>query len=50
VTLGAGYRLLVTDWMALHLGARNIAFDSDLLGKSKTTQNLQVAFGVSAFF
>jgi hypothetical protein len=36
--------------MALHLGARNIAFDSDLLGESKTTQNLQVAFGVSAFF
>ena len=50
VTLGAGYRLLVTDWMALHLGARNIAFDSDLLGKSKTTQNLQVAFGLTAFF
>ena len=36
--------------MALHLGARNIAFDSDLLGKSKTTQNLQVAFGLTAFF
>ncbi len=50
VTLGAGYRLLVTDWMALHLGARNVAFDSDLLGKSKTTQNLQVAFGLTAFF
>lgn len=50
VTIGAGYRLLVTDWMALHLGARNVAFDSDLLGKSKTTQNLQVAFGLTAFF
>jgi outer membrane beta-barrel protein len=50
VTIGAGYRLLVTDWMALHLGARNIAFDSDLLGKSKLTQNLQVAFSVTAFF
>ena len=50
VTFGAGYRLLVTDWMALHLGARNIAFDSDLLGKSKTTQNLQVAFALTAFF
>jgi outer membrane beta-barrel protein len=50
VAIGAGYRLLVTDWIALHLGARNLAFDSDLLGKSKLTQNLQVAFSVTAFF
>ena len=50
VVLGAGYRLLVTDWMALHIGARDHAFDSDLLGDSKLTHNLQFTFGLTGFF
>ena len=41
MTLGAGYRLLVTDWLAVHLDVRDQMFDSDLLGKDKLTQNLQ---------
>jgi len=50
VALGAGMRLLVTDWLAGHLTVRDLAFDSDLLGKSKQTHNLQVNLGVTAFF
>jgi outer membrane beta-barrel protein len=50
VAVGAGLRLLVTDWVALHLNARDLMFDSDLLGDDKLTQNLQFTFGVSAFF
>jgi outer membrane beta-barrel protein len=50
VAVGAGFRLLVTDWVALHLGVRNHMFDSDLLGKDKLTQNLQAGLGVTAFF
>ena len=50
VALGAGLRLLVTDSIAGHLTVRDLAFDSDLLGKSKQTHNLQVVLGVTAFF
>lgn len=50
VVLGAGYRLLVTDWLALHINARDHAFDSDLLGTRKLTHNLQFTLGLTAFF
>jgi outer membrane beta-barrel protein len=50
VALGAGARVLVTDWLAVHLDVRDHMFESDLLGKNKTTQNLQVGLGFTAFF
>ena len=50
IALGAGYRLLLTDWIAAHLTVRDLAFDSDLLGKKKQTHNLQVGLGFTAFF
>ena len=50
IALGAGYRLLATDWLAVHLDARDLAFESDLLGETKTTHNLQFSLGVTAFF
>jgi outer membrane beta-barrel protein len=50
VVLGAGLRLLANDWLAVHVDARNLAFESDLLGDNKLTQNLQFTFGLTAFF
>jgi len=50
VALGAGLRVLANDWIAVHFDVRNHMFDSDLLGESKLTQNLQVNMGVTAFF
>ena len=50
VALGAGLRVLANDWIALHLDVRDHMFEGDLLGKNKTTQNLQVGVGVTAFF
>jgi len=50
VALGAGLRVLTNDWIAVHFDVRNHMFDSDLLGESKLTQNLQVNLGVTAFF
>lgn len=50
VALGAGLRLLVTDWLAAHLDVRDHAFESDLLGDNKLTQNLNFTLGVTAFF
>lgn len=50
VNFGAGYRFLVTDWIALHVDFRDHIFKSDLLGKDKTTQNLEATTGISFFF
>lgn len=50
MALGAGYRLLATDWLAVHIDARDHAFDSDLLGESKLTHNLNFTLGLTAFF
>lgn len=50
VALGTGLRVLATDWLAVHMTARDLAFDSNLLGKDKLTHNLQFTFGLTAFF
>jgi outer membrane beta-barrel protein len=47
---GAGYRLLLNDWLALRLDARDHVFELDLLGESQTTNNLEFTGGVSVFF
>jgi outer membrane beta-barrel protein len=47
---GFGYRLLATDWLALHLDVRDHIFNSDLLGKDKTTHNLELHGGITVFF
>lgn len=50
LNIGGGFRLLATDWLALHIDVRNHIFNMDKLGEDKTSQNLEVSFGVSAFF
>lgn len=50
VTLGAGFRVLATDWLAGSVEVRDIAFESDLLGRNKLTHNFQFTLGVTAFF
>jgi len=50
VNFGAGYRFLVSDWFAVHLDGRDHMFDSDLLGESKTTHNLEFHGGLTFFF
>jgi len=50
VAVGAGYRLLVNDWIAVHATARDLVFETDLLGSTKTTHNLEFSLGLTAFF
>ena len=50
VTLGAGYRLLLNDWLAAHFDVRDSIFDTDLLGTTKTTHNLETGLGVTVYF
>jgi outer membrane beta-barrel protein len=50
VSFGAGFRVLPTDWMAIHVRMQDRVFDSDLLGESKLTNNLEANIGLTVFF
>ena len=50
VNIGAGYRLLLTDSIALHLDVRDHLFDIDILGEDKTTHNMEGHLGLTVFF
>lgn len=50
VSFGAGYRVLPTDWLAVHIGVEDRVFESDLLGSSKLVNNLEAQLGVTVFF
>ena len=49
-TVGAGLRLLVNEWLAVHVDARDRMFKTDLLGRSQVTQNLEFTISLTAFF
>ena len=48
-TIGTGLRLLVNDWLAVHVDARDRMFKTDLLGRSQVTQNLEFTISLTAF-
>jgi outer membrane beta-barrel protein len=50
LNVGAGYRVLPTDWLSINLGLQAHMFNSDLLGTDKLTSNLQGTLGVTVFF
>jgi outer membrane beta-barrel protein len=50
VSFGAGYRILPTDWLAIHVRMQDRVFDSDLLGEAKLTNNLEANIGLTVFF
>jgi len=50
VSFGAGYKVLPTDWLAITIRMQDRIFDSDLLGESKLTNNLEANIGLSVFF
>lgn len=50
VTVGAGYRLMLTDWFAWRLDVRDNIFDRDSFGSDTTTNNIEITTGASFFF
>lgn len=50
INFGAGYRLLATDWLALHLDVRDHVFEIDVLGESKRAHNIELGTGLTVFF
>jgi outer membrane beta-barrel protein len=47
---GFGYKVLMNDWLAMRVDARDHIFTFDLLGESQTNHNLEFTAGLSVFF
>jgi len=50
VSIGAGYRLLLNDWIALRIDVRDHLFDRDAFGVEETTNNIEVTTGLTFYF
>ena len=50
VNVGFGVRILPLDFLSLRFEVRDYLFSSDLLGESKTTNNLELTGNVGFFF
>ncbi len=50
VNFGAGYRVVPTDWLAVHITVQDRVFQTSLLGTTKLTNNLEARIGTTVFF
>jgi outer membrane beta-barrel protein len=50
VNFGAGFRVLPTDWLALHIDVQDIVFKSNDIGIYQLKNNLQATIGATVFF
>jgi outer membrane beta-barrel protein len=50
VNFGAGFRVLPTDWLALHIDVQDLVFRDDIFSVYRLTNNLQATLGISVFF
>jgi len=50
LNFGFGFRVVPRDWLAVHLTIRDYLFESDFLGTSKVTNNVELSLGVSYIF
>ena len=50
VNFGAGYRVVPTDWLALHVTVQDHVFQTSLLGVTKLTNNIEARLATTVFF
>ncbi len=50
ITMGAGARVLIKDWLAAHLDIRDHVMEIDVLGSNKTAHNFEATLSLTAFF
>jgi outer membrane beta-barrel protein len=50
LSVGAGYRVLFTDYFAVRLDIRDNMFKTDIIGEEKNVQNLSYTISTSFFF
>jgi outer membrane beta-barrel protein len=50
VNFGAGFRVLPTDWLSIHIDVQDLVFRSDVTGVDELKNNLQATIGAAVFF
>jgi outer membrane beta-barrel protein len=50
VNFGVGERLVLTDWLAVHLDVRDHIFETDVTGRTKNVDNIEATLGLTTFF
>jgi outer membrane beta-barrel protein len=50
VNFGAGFRVLPTDWLAIHIDVQDLVYKSSLLGVDRLKNNLQATIGAAVLF
>lgn len=50
IMIGGGYRVLFTDWMAMHISLKDHLYDIELLTSTKTASDLEISTGFTIFF
>ena len=50
LNFGVGTRVLLTDWLAVHMDVRDHVFESDLFGVDKNVHNIEATMGFTTFF
>ena len=50
LNFGVGERLLITDWLAIHLDVRDHIFETDLTGRTKNVDNIEATLGLTVFY
>ena len=50
LNFGLGERLLLTDWLAVHMDVRDHVFESDLFGVTKNVHNIEATLGLTVFY
>ncbi|WP_228743334.1 outer membrane beta-barrel domain-containing protein [Marinobacter sp. F4218] len=49
-TLGTGFRVVLLDWLTVHVDFRDHMFTSDLIRESQLTHNIELSSGFTLFF
>lgn len=50
LTSGAGYRIILSDWLTFNLDMRDHTFKNEISGVNKRVHNLEFTTGLTAFF
>ena len=50
LNFGVGYRVTITDWLAMHLDVRDHVFESNLFGVIKNVDNVEAILSLTTYF
>jgi outer membrane beta-barrel protein len=50
LNFGVGYRVLITDWLAVHIDVRDHVYESNLFGVDKNVDNVEGIVSLTTFF